>query len=255
MKIIDKPYHSSLLFLTKYLVILILIISPFPIRPVNASDLTGGGYIIKMGTINIVSGTVSNSSVKLSTTVGETAPGEFETTGYRLKSGFQYGRPSEPFSFSIGSDSINLGSLIANTFGNAKTTLTVGGAGVHGYTVKAIENHSLQVGETQNVIPDTICDPNKKCSPNQAAPWTSTTAYGFGYNLSGDDVDKTDFIDQTYFRPFANNQFNHIPVTLMSRIGRSQKAIATITFQANISPIQGNGTYENSIQFIALPSY
>lgn len=251
----DKPHHQPRLFLIYSLVILTTVTYLLPVRLARAAPLSGGGYIIKMSTINIVGGSVSNSAVKLRTTVGETAPGEFETTGFRLKSGFQYDLPSEPFSFSLGSDSINLGSLLANTFGNVKTTLTVGGAGIHGYTVKAIENHSLQLGEIKTVIPDTICDPARKCTPNQAAPWTSTAAYGFGYNLSGDDIDTSDFVDPTHFRPFANNELNHTPVTLMGRSGRSKKAVATITFQANTSPTQENGIYENSIQFIAIPSY
>lgn len=234
---------------------IVLSLTLFPVRTAFAEDLSGNGYIIKMGTINIVSGTVGNNSLKLSTTVGQTTAGEFDSTGYRLKSGFQYSRTNEPFSFSLGTDSINLGSLIANTFGGTKTTLTVDGAGVRGYTVKAIENHSLQIGESQSTIPDTICDPEEKCTPNHASPWTATITYGFGYNMSGDDVDQTDFVDFNYFRPFANNQLNQVPVTLMGRPGRSQKAIATVTFRANISPTQGNGIYENSIQFIALPSY
>ncbi len=255
MNFINKLHHQSILSVSGYLVILIIAVSFFPIQPANANELTGSDYIIKMGTINIVSGSVSNSSVKLSTTVGQTVSGEFETTGYRLKSGFQYSRTHEPFSFSISSDTISLGTLIANTFGSTKISLTVGAAGVQGYVVKAIENHSLQLGETKSAIPDTICDPEEKCTPSQASPWTSTTAYGFGYNLNGDDIDTTDFVDQTYFRPFPNNQLNQPPVTLMGRPGRTQKATATITFQANIPPTQGNGTYENSIQFIALPSY
>ncbi|OGD72397.1 hypothetical protein A3A84_01225 [Candidatus Collierbacteria bacterium RIFCSPLOWO2_01_FULL_50_23] len=254
MNFINKLYQLSRPIVAIGLIAVLAIVI-FPIKTVQAADMSGSGYIIKMGTINIVSGTVGNSSVKLSTTVGQTVSGEFETTGYRLRSGFQHTATSEPFSFSLGTDAISLGSLIASTFGGANTTLTVGGAGVHGYSVKAIEDHSLQIGESQSTIPDTVCDPKEKCTPNRASPWTSTISYGFGYNMSGDDVDQNDFTDSTYFRPFANNQSNQVPVTLMGKPGRTEKATATITFQANISPTQGNGTYENSIQFIALPSY
>ncbi len=196
--------------------------------PASAGDLSGSGYIIKMGTINIVSGTVENSTYKPSTT----------------GSGFQYSRDSEPFSLTLNTDSINLGTVIANTFAKTNATLTVTGAGVHGYTVKAIENHPLQIGESPSTIPDTVCDPKEKCTANHAAPWTSTSSYGFGYSL-----------DQTNFQPFANNSLNQVPVALMSNPKSTAKDTANLTFQANISPTQGDGLYENSIQFIALPSY
>ncbi len=253
--IINKPYHratstaknSLLVFITT-----ILLVSP---GIVHAEELSGSGYIIKMGTINIVSGTVGSPSYKLSTTVGQTATGEFEVNGYRVKSGFQYSRTGEPFSFSLTSDSVNLGTVIANTFAKKTASLTITGAGIHGYTVKAIENHPLQIGESPSTIPDTVCDPKEKCTPNHASPWTSTTSYGFGYNLAGDDVDQAEFPNSTMFRPFADNQLNQTPITLMSNPKSASKATATLTFQANISPTQGNGFYENSIQFIALPSY
>jgi hypothetical protein len=258
-EITNKPHHHFLhfIFLVLYSCILSFSASQLPSFsvPVYAADLSGSGYIIKMGTINVVSGPVSNSTYRLNTTVGQTAPGQFETTGYRVSSGFQYSRTNEPFSFSINTESINLGTVIANTFARTNAALTVSGGGVRGYTVKAIENHSLQIGESLSTIPDTICDPKEKCTANHAAPWTSPTSYGFGYNLSGDNIDQAEFIDQTYFRPFANNQLNQTPIPLMSNPKSVSKTTTTITFQANISPTQGNGLYENSIQFIALPSY
>lgn len=248
----NRRYHF-LLFLLPGILYSYL---PGILLPVYAEELSGSGYIIKMGTVNIVGGAISSPSYKLNTSVGQTTSGDFEITGYRIRSGFQYSRiGNEPFSFSLGDDSIDLGTVIANTFARTKTTLTVSGAGTHGYTVKTIENHPLQIGESPSTIPDTVCDPKEKCTANHAAPWTSTASYGFGYNLSGDDVDKTEFADQTFFRPFANSQLNQTPVTLISNPKPAKKATATIIFQANISPTQGNGPYENSIQFIALPSY
>jgi len=248
-----KPHQLYLgIFIFSTIVFIFLAISP--IRT-YAGELSGSGYIIKMGTINIVSGNISGPNIKMNVSVGQTTQGEFETTGYRIKSGFQYNQSKEPFAFSINTDSVNLGSLIANTFGSSSATLTINGVGVRGYTLKAIENHALQIGDTPANIPDTICDPNEKCTPSNATPWTSTTAYGLGYSLQGDDVDQEDFVDTTYFRPFANNALNQNPATLMSRASFSKKSVATITLRANISPTQNNGLYENSIQFIAIPSY
>lgn len=225
-------------------------------KPVLGENLTSKDYVIKMGTINIGGGAKTIGNIKLIDTVGQTAPGQFETTGFRIGSGFSYAVGKEPFSFTVSENTIEFPNLTANTFSRSQSTLQVGGVGIHGYTVSVIEDHPLMVGESQTLIPDTACDPAQKCTPAKAAPWTAGTAHGFGYNMSGADTDQNDFVDATYFKPFPNNAANQNPIPIMAHHGAAgKKASATITYQTNISPTQLNGAYENSIQFIAIPAY
>lgn len=222
---------------------------------IYAEELSSEKFVIKMGTINIGSGTKNSPTIKLVDTLGQNLPGEFETTGFRLKSGFAYLPSKEPFSFTISADSINFGTLLPNTFYRKKIDLTVNGIGVAGYRVSLIESQSLSLPSGESFIPDTTCDPSQTCTTTTAAPWAATTAYGFGYTLSGDDIDKAQFPDQSYYRPLPNNTKQESPITIMSRLGRGKIATASATFAVNISATQPNGVYENSIQFIALPSY
>ena len=220
----------------------------------QAGEMTGGDYIIKMGTITIGGGTKTGPNVRLTDTVGQTLQGEFVGSGYRTRVGFQYLPTTEPFSLTISTSVVDFGTVKPATFAGSSLDLTVNGAGVHGYSVSAIEDHPL-TAKPNITIPDTTCDPSAKCTPTHASPWASSVAYGFGYNLIGPDTDQTEFADATYFRPFANNAANQNPVVIMSRQGRSEKAAAKLTFRINVPPSQTSGTYQNTIQFIALPAF
>lgn len=235
--------------------VLLLAISSWPLAIARADNLSSPGYRVQMGTINITGGNKTGGGYKLSDTVGQTFQGLFSDSGYKVRAGFQYARTTKPFSFKIDRLAVSLGSLTPNLFTLATNTLTVGTGGAFGYSVKAIENHALQVGDTAVTIPDTACDPISACSINDATPWVSTTAYGFGYNISGDDVDISDFVDSTYFRPFANNTLGHDPVIIMRKTGATENSAATVTYKVNISPTQTAGEYENAIQYLALPAY
>ncbi|MFZ2201880.1 MAG: hypothetical protein WAV56_00630 [Microgenomates group bacterium] len=233
---------------------LTLILSLFlPVETVLASELSSESYIIKMGTINIGSGTKTSTAIKLTDTVGQTLQGEFAGTGYRTRVGFQYLPTTEPFSLTISATAVDFGTVKPAAFAGNSLDLTVNGAGVHGYSVSAIEDHPL-TAKPNVTIPDTACDPSDKCTPTHAGPWTSSMVYGFGYNLSGTDAE-AEFADATYFRPFANNAANQNPVVIMSRQGKGEKAVAKLTFRINVPPAQSSGAYQNTIQFIALPSF
>lgn len=224
------------------------------VKTAQAEDLTSGNYIIKMGTINITSGTKTGGGIKLTDTVGQTLQGNFEGVGYRTRAGFQHLRSAEPFSLTTSTSVVNFGTVKPGVFAANTIDLTVNGAGVHGYTVSAIEDHPLTAKQDAS-IPDTACDASDKCTPTHASPWISSIAHGFGYNMSGTDIDETEFVDTSFFRPFANNAANQNPVTIMSRQGKGEKVTAKLTLQINVPPSQASGAYQNTIQFIALPSF
>lgn len=224
------------------------------VSPARAEELSGGNYIIKMGTINISGGTKTGAKVKPADTVSQTLQSEFASIGYRTRVGFQYLPTAEPFSLTVSTAAVDFGTVKPATFVDNSLSLTVNGAGVHGYSVSAIEDHPL-AAPPDVTIPDTACDPNDKCTPTHASPWTNSLAYGFGYNLTGADIDGAEFANTSYFRPFANNAANQNPVVIMSRPNRDEKATAKLTLRINTPPTQANSAYQNTVQFIALPSF
>lgn len=222
---------------------------------VLADNLASPSFKMQMSTINITGGEKTGGGYKLNDTVGQTAQGQFDAAGYRVRAGFQYVRSRIPFSFHLDSFTVDLGTLIPNTFTTATNTLTVSAGGAYGYQVRVLENQPLTKYSSGSTIPDTACDSATTCALIDANIWLDTARYGFGYNMSGNDVDTADFVNGTYFRPFPNAANGDTPSVVMSKAGVTAQSIATLTYKINISPIQADGSYENLIQYIAIPAY
>ncbi|KKQ92582.1 MAG: hypothetical protein UT17_C0002G0245 [Candidatus Woesebacteria bacterium GW2011_GWB1_39_10] len=216
------------------------------------AEVISPNYIIQMPNLNSGAGLPSSSNYKVSSTIGQNAAGLFSSAGFRVKSGFQYIYSIIPFSFTVSSTSINFGSLIAQTPSTATNTLTVSSGGAGGYQVKASENNPLKIGSTGTTIPDTSCDTS--CSETTAGAWTSSSRYGFGFNMSGDDV-PADFTNSTYYRQFANRDGAESPQIVMSSIYVGTGRESTVTYKVNISGVQPAGVYNNMITYTAIPAY
>jgi len=72
--------------------------------------------------------------------------------------------------------------------------------------------------------------------------------------MSGNDI-PSDFLNNTYFRPFPDRQENETPSVVMSSTNVGKNRQATMTFKVNISPIQPAGKYQTIINFVATPSF
>lgn len=216
------------------------------------SEITSPNYVIQMPNFNSGAGIPSSSNYNVSSTIGQTAPGLYSSAGYRVKAGFQYIYSIIPFSFSISSISIDLGHLTPGTPTTATNTLTVSAGGAGGYQVKASENNALKINSSGKVIPDTTCDTT--CSETAAGTWTSNSSYGFGFNISGNDI-PSDFINTTYYRDFANISLGKTPQVVMSSIYVGSARQSTVTYKVNVSGAQAAGTYQNIIMYTAIPSY
>jgi hypothetical protein len=207
-------------------------------------------YRIVFPNFNSGAGIPTSTNYSLNTTLGQNAPGLFTSSGYRVKAGFQYINSIIPFSFSISDIQKNFGTLTPNSPSTTTSTLTVSAGGAGGYLVKASENNPLSNG-TDNII-DTLCDTS--CSETLAASWTSTSKYGFGFNMSGDDV-PADFVNSNYYRQFADRSNSETQQTIMSSNNVGRQRTATITYKVNVSDVQPSGIYQNVITFTAVPSY
>lgn len=223
-------------------------------RPVMADNLKSPTFEIQMSTINITGGEKSSTSYKLSDTVGQTFQGQFNSSGFVILAGFQYINTLIPFSFKISNLDINFGSLVPGIPSLLSNTLTVTTGSAFGYSVKAVEDHPLRTRDGANTIPDTACDLATPCLPTDADLWTDNTRYGFGFNIQGTDVDTSDFVNANYYRPFPIEGIDD-PAVVMSRGNVATSSAATVTYKVNIPGSQAAGTYQNSIQYIAIPSF
>ncbi|MGB9882974.1 MAG: hypothetical protein ACPLRN_00435 [Microgenomates group bacterium] len=224
------------------------------IRFVVAENMESSRFKIQGANVNSASGDKSSANYKISDTLGQLAAGEFSSTGYVVKAGFQYIHSIIPFRFSVSNINIPLGTLVPNTPSTASTTLTVYFGSAGQYQVTAAELGPLKT-LSGNTIADTSCNGGTEtCTETLAKNWTSNTAYGFGYNMSGNDI-PSDFDSSNKYRPFADLTNNESPVVVMSSINVGKNRQATMTFKANVSPVQPPGSYQTIISFVATPSF
>lgn len=217
----------------------------------SKADMSSDNFRIRFGNFNMTSGRKTSGSYTLTDTVGQTAAGEFNSAGYTVKAGFQYIYTFFPFSFRLSSLSIDFGTLSLNSFVTRSHTITVSAPG-QGYTVTAVEDHPLQ-NRFSNVIPDTTCDTGT-CNQSTAGIWTNATANGFGFNMSGHDI-PVDFVDNTYFRQFADASTGEDPGIVMTSAVAGRDRQSTVTYKVSIGGSQAAGEYENLINYIATPVY
>lgn len=216
------------------------------------STLRSPNFEITFPNLNMGAGLPSSSNYKMGVTTGQTAPGLYGSTGYKVRAGFWYIKSIIPFTFSISDISIDFGTLTPGVPSTQTNTLTVSVGGAGGYTVKVSENNPLK-SAANATIPDTTCD-NGACSETTAGVWTQNTTYGFGFNMSGTDI-PADFVNASYYRQFADRSLGETAQTIMAgtNVGRNKQA--TITYKVNISSTQAAGKYQNILSFVATPTY
>lgn len=222
---------------------------------VRADEMKSVQYRIDFGNVNIGSNQETSNNYRLGTTLGQLAANEFSSSGFVVKAGFQYVHSIIPFAFSISDISIALGTLTPNTPSTATTDLTVSFGGAGAYQVTAEEIGPLDTPSGSDVIIDTSCNGGgQTCTETTANVWDSTSAYGFGYNMSGTGA-PAGFTNATYFKRFPDALLAEDPAVVMSSSNVTASSTSTVTFKANISPVQAAGSYRTLIRFIATPSY
>ena len=238
-------------------VIMIITVINF-IAPASAGAverMESNSYKIRFPNLNMTSGSKSSSNYNILDTLGQTAPGEYDSTGFKVKAGFPYIKTIIPFSFTISDLSIDFGTLVPGVFPSPlpTNTLTISSGGAAGYSVTAIEDRPLTAQSGTATIPDTTCD-SDGCSETTAGVWTNTAKYGFGYNLNGNDVPAA-FVNLTYFKQFADASQSETAQIVMSSSNVGKSRTATVTYKVNVAATQTAGDYENAITFIATPTY
>ena len=218
-----------------------------------AQTMSNANFILRFGNFNTAAGKTSTGGFTLNLTVGQTAPGLYTGTNFKVRSGFQYIMSIIPFSFTISQTNIDFGSLSPTIASTRTNTLTVSNGSAFGYTVTASENHPLLVPSSGQMIPNTACD-SGACTTTSPGAWTLPGTYGFGYtctNVSGTDC-ASGFSNGANFAPFVASPS---AVTVMSSINVGRGRQSQITYKVNVSNTQAAGLYTNVINYIATPSF
>lgn len=219
------------------------------------TSMSNNSYIIRWPNLNSFAGRSTNDDFNLGITGGQTAPGLYTGSNYKVRAGFQYINSIIPFSFSITSPFIDFGPITPGSPVTRTNRLTVSNGSAYGYSVLANENHPLRAFESGFTIPDTTCDTGT-CNETTASEWINLTTYGFGYrcdNITGTDCN-TDFNTANYYKQFASSESAELsqPVMIGANVGR--EITGEITYKINISNTQAAGNYQNIITYIAVPS-
>lgn len=219
----------------------------------SAESMRSDSYEIEMGNFNMTGGGKSSPGYKLLDSVGQTAPGKYESSGHIIKAGFVYIKSIIPFGFSISDLTADFGTLSPNIPATQSATLTVSAGGAGGYRVTAFENHPLRIINGTTAIPDATCN-DGACTQSAAGIWDLNWKYGFGFNMSGSDV-PADFISSKYYRHFSDQSLNETSQEVMGSNNVGRNRTATVTYTVKISAIQAAGDYDNFINYIATPGF
>lgn len=255
MKAFTKKIFSpfgSIAFISLNLVLFALFYS-FEIHA--QTSMSNGSYIIKFPNLNSFAGKPSNSQYKLGITGGQTAPGLYSGSNYKVRAGFQYILSNIPFSFSISSLFIDFGPITPGAPVTRTNNLTVSNGSAYGYTVLVRENHPLRVNPSGFSIPDTTCDAGT-CNEQTSGTWSNLTTFGFGYrcdNISGTDC-QSGFSGANDYRQFPSSESAELAFPVMRGVNRGRNIQSQVTYKVNVSTTQAAGLYENAITFIAVPS-
>lgn len=221
----------------------------------QTTSMSNSSYIIRFGNLNSFAGKPTNSSYKLGITGGQTAPGLYTGTNYKIRAGFQYIKSIIPFSFAISSLFIDFGYVGPGNAVTRTNTLTISNGSAYGYTVLALEDHPLRINASGQSIPNTTCDTGT-CNSQTSAAWTLVTTYGFGYrcdNIVGADC-QSGFANASNYKSFASSESAQIAQPVMRGLNVGRGIQTQITYKVNVSATQAAGDYQNSINFIATPS-
>lgn len=251
-----RPAHS---LYCKFLIFLLLISAvPHFIGKVFSTAMESPNYRLQLDTVNNQSEkTGDNNIIALDKILEKADILHFQEKGYALKYGCAYfssGEKITPFVFTVSKSNNNFGMIQPFKAQSRETDLIVSFAKMGQYQVTAIKETLFVNFNADKIIADTICGENNKCDRNHSKPWVSDKNYGFGYNLAGNDI-PFDFVNSTYFRPFANKILAESPIVVMSGNIKGNLSKTKITQKLILRTNQQAESYYAVINFTASPLY
>lgn len=216
----------------------------------RAQEMSSETFLINGGNFNMTSGHKGSENFKLADVVGQAAAQIFTSKGFIINAGFLNAAGGEYFGFTVSPKVLDFGNMSPNIPLEKTLTLTVVTGSIPGYSVTVAEDHPLRT-LVEAEIPDTLCNSDSPCAPNQSGVWTGTEKAGFGYRMKGKGVTK-DFADATHFRPFpAINQNERAALVMQSKAKRVTDT-SNMIVKVLVDQNQPVGQYKNSLKFTAL---
>lgn len=237
-----KKYFLASLILIPYTIYSIL-----NTGNVFAANSSNGNYNLE---INDIDTSPENTQNVQQTTTAQELPEIEETSIGGIKSISQ----TAPLMFLMSSEIADFGSLSPGNPVTRNVELSIISSAI-GYQILAFENHPL-TGPDNQTIPDTTCD-NGACSEYEYALWENQLTYGLGFRCDSplDFLCLPSRIEPNFYRQFSDLQKNEAPKSVIIGKKGAEAKKAQINFKLNTSGNQKTGSYENTITFIAVPSY
>ncbi len=251
-----KKYSHHALHTTPGVVCVCIMFVIVGAAAVRAANMSSSNYKIIFGTVNSGGNNTGSNNYKLAISLGQVAAERFTSAGFIVKAGFQYVRTLYPFYFSISDTTIDFGTLLPGDPVTRPFTLTVRSRS-QGYDVLGIEQTKFMRLFSSDIIADTSCNGGgETCSETLAKLWDSPSAYGFGFNVQGEDA-APDFTSTDHYRPFPATTDGEDPYYVMTSeiVGTDPERQATVTLKAHINATQAAGSYQTVLVFIAYPKY
>lgn len=220
---------------------------------VLAQEMSSENYKLQGGMLDMTSGTVQNTekNSSLSTHVGNTNAGVFNSKGYLINPSLVFGEATSEFSLSLSSDRIPYEGLDRSNAAKGNLTIQIQNGNNPGFSVFILENEPLTT-HAGTQIPDTLCSKSFPCTVQQASSWTETDVFGLGYRVDGKTA-VSDFDITSSFKSLPSQKRTQDPSLILSSNSRKTKEEATVTFDVRPAKTQPNGQYHNIIHVIAVP--
>lgn len=183
----------------------------------------------------------------LGTRFGQNWSDLFNTQGYLIKKGVK------TIVVDLSQNLIDLDELKSGKEARAGTTISILQSPDKGYQISLIQLYLLK-NSNGVVIEATRCnDGDQTCNSSLAKKWTTSSAFGLGYNQSGQNT-PSDFKNASYFRPMPNENAGNLPNSLLFSLDGKKRTPTQLTFKLN-PPSGLAGTFETVVNFIVLPNY
>lgn len=225
----------------------------FYFRPVLASDLNSPRFHLKLDNISSQKQIIPKKESITSNVIKQLDIDAFETDGYVIKTNINKIKDAF-FTFTISNSNSDFGEFNISTPQYTNTSLSVmPPANNFKFQITAYQENDFKT-LAGNIFLNTNCNGGiDTCSKSLAKAWTSNSAYGFGYNLSINNI-LPDFANNTFFRPFPKkvNKDNEV-LFFSNQIQNTTQT--TVIYKINVPPSQPKGVYRTNIIFTALPLY
>jgi hypothetical protein len=217
------------------------------VMPAYAQTMSNQDYIVQSQGFNPILNAPETSVANSDKTV-------LQGVNFKIRTGFESLTTTTPFSIGLSSDLVDFGALTPTNPVIRTIDLNINSLSTYGYSVLVFENNPL-TSANKAFIPDTTCD-NGDCGIETAALWTNSLTYGLGYrcdNLIGSDCDSV-FANPNFYKHFPDLASNDDVVSIMAGAGADNKS-ARISYKVNISGMQAQGSYNNTVTYLAVPNY